>query len=284
MKKNVIIILLVLAFLMVVKTNFVGAGTGPLSAKFFIKLDEKKLDNGDWNLYFLNLYTRNDFDRNNAYSILTKINKEYVEIKAKCGLKDSFKLEGGKAVAVEDVCKDFEVLMNSKMKWGNSKELIPYNYYDWQRNLFIESSHRSEIGGKIIGYSDATKCEISGDGSCTFFVSEGFLPSDGTVIVLEKDNSDKEVYFSKPTIIFSDDFEKKINWGSGVSHQLDLKEFSINKLTHELNIDFGYNNSVFGEVNYKNWREILFFVFLLVFIGLFLFFILRHRNNKVNNI
>ena len=263
MKQKIILTIFSLAMLLIFIVGNVSAALPPPSANFEIDFSELNLPEGNWQLSIISIPAYGT-DTNQAKENFNTIKASYLEVKEFCGKADYFELRKNPSLdEVEELKKIYPIVDVSDISKGHYGEfdklyhflkdeehmtcIVPTGYGNYNDlDKILEDNYKKTTNFWIHHYSKGvelkkngedirafypTYCEIE-DNLCNLRITEGI--QEPYFVVLEKMNSNDEIYFFNPI---------NINWES--SGNVEWKEFEPNTYSLNLNqLDFSDSNSL----------------------------------------
>ncbi|MGV8086891.1 MAG: hypothetical protein ACP5N1_04630 [Candidatus Woesearchaeota archaeon] len=205
-KKLDILKILISIWLFFSLANIVLAGPVPLQdITFSFQIPENTLDNGEWQMYIISIgeFEKDSWNFTTAYDT---IRYDYLNFKKYCGTDNTFYVTTYKMDDEERKHKGCvingtyqEVYCFKTITDKNQcTNLIPYkiNYKNELDFLSYYNSYMWDINrADVNNHFEPSHCNIENN-SCKFTIHKSSYPYNPYIIVLEKLNSTKEIYFS----------------------------------------------------------------------------------------
>lgn len=251
MNKKYFLVLGSIAIFTLLIVNYTEGALPPPSAEFNFGIDKDFVKKGDWRLNFVAIPNYGLTGLDNAKNYFSNLQKEYIRIKEICGLSSDFKYtvlgeKHGELSATRSKCEPYYKYVGDP--W--SEHTISFHNFHYV--YLVENKPSS----KNVIFNYPIECELS-NGNCQIVVGQEYDSRNPHFIVLEKLNSNEDVYFSG-AITIPWDYLQKVRWKIWGSeprriYPLELTAFEIKK-PNQLIIQF--KGAEKGAEEIKNLNEI----------------------------
>ncbi len=224
----------------------VSADRGPMGNEIEIDVGEIELEEGNWYISFIGIEKDEDIEK--AMLFLNQRKEEYINLKKKCGLTSSFNIgtkDGG--TSIESAKSDCDDMESYVWGWTPPEEIEHYSTYsmwtiDFDNYMFVYNSKHDDPNEYSFSYY-RQKCKLVNN-KCSYSIGS-FEDGDFQelyyrpyIVVLEKVDSENEIYFSD-VVYINWEQNGRFNWSYDETNNYYLKpnvfEISENKLV----VDFG---------------------------------------------
>ena len=294
--------ILFFAFIFIFILSSISAASPPKFVYFNLNFSSIELPQGDWQLSRVDL-SGQEVSEKEAKNLLEIITADYLPVKSLCGVPD-YLISGydslqkkpqelsdaGYYVYSDDYEENYLFIEDSTYnscaipygygQYNSNFETIYENKYKATINFWIyvyKKGHELYEAGARAKFSYPNYCEIEED-ICQMSVSEG-VSNGPYIFVLEKMNSNSEIYFSNPILVnwnYSGDLY--FDYSPNI-YELNIETFNIND--GELSLSFIGSKKIdkndLSDVSPKLKSKIIYTSFVLIILVLIILFIIYKR-------